>query len=88
MVITDKSQGGVAPSLRCDGSFDYCFIANLLISYLSKNSYTGNWSTFGTVTGKKVYCLKLKDKLSRDLTYLPSMPLLGWRQEGHLAGKN
>jgi len=73
MVINDKSQHSVAPRLRRGGSFDYCFITNLPLSFLSKNVYK-NCSHFAKLMAMKVDYLKrpvrwsavqLKDKLAR-----------------------
>jgi len=75
MVINDKSQSDVPPCLRRRESFDYYFIKNLPLSFLSKNF--NNRSTFAKVIGKKVDCstrhlqyctVRLKDKLARDPT--------------------
>jgi len=47
-MINDKSQGSVAPQLRCGGTFDYYFITHLMLSM--------TWSTTGKVIGKEVVC--------------------------------
>jgi len=53
IVINDKVQANVVPCIRRDGSSDYkCFIAKLLLSFLSKNFK--NWSTFGKVMDKSI----------------------------------
>jgi len=46
MVNIDKSQGSVAPCFRRGGSFDYYFIANLLLGFLSLKS-VNMWQSYG-----------------------------------------